>query len=93
MADRGFIAPDLPAKVKITAYDYSIYGGLDAKVEQISADAIENDVHAKHPVRGRMLRPHGDFEQFAVHRTISARLRQHGVLPRDWDFRLNAHFG
>jgi adhesin transport system membrane fusion protein len=41
--DRGFIAPDQPAKVKITAYDYSIYGGLDAKLEQISADAIEND--------------------------------------------------
>lgn len=41
--DRGFIAPDQHAKVKITAYDYSIYGGLDAKVEEISADAIEND--------------------------------------------------
>jgi len=41
--DRGFIAPALPAKIKITAYDYSIYGGLDAKVEQISADAIENE--------------------------------------------------
>ncbi|HVJ43363.1 MAG TPA: HlyD family type I secretion periplasmic adaptor subunit [Dongiaceae bacterium] len=41
--DRGFIAPDQHAKIKITAYDYSIYGGLDAKVEQISADAIEND--------------------------------------------------
>jgi adhesin transport system membrane fusion protein len=41
--DRGFIAPDQPAKIKITAYDYSIYGGLDAKVEQISADAIENE--------------------------------------------------
>jgi adhesin transport system membrane fusion protein len=41
--DRGFIAPNQPAKIKITAYDYSIYGGLDAKVEQISADAIENE--------------------------------------------------
>lgn len=41
--DRGFIAPNLPAKIKITAYDYSIYGGLEAKVEQISADAIENE--------------------------------------------------
>jgi len=41
--DRGFIAPDQHAKVKITAYDYSIYGGLDAKLEEISADAIEND--------------------------------------------------
>jgi adhesin transport system membrane fusion protein len=41
--DRGFIAPNQQAKVKITAYDYSIYGGLDAVLEQISADAIEND--------------------------------------------------
>lgn len=41
--DRGFIAPDQHAKVKITAYDFSIYGGLEAKVEQISADAIENE--------------------------------------------------
>ena len=41
--DRGFIAPNQPAKIKITAYDYSIYGGLEAKVEQISADAIENE--------------------------------------------------
>jgi len=41
--DRGFIAPNQPAKIKITAYDYSIYGGLDAKLEDISADAIENE--------------------------------------------------
>jgi adhesin transport system membrane fusion protein len=41
--DRGFIAPNQNAKVKITAYDYSIYGGLDATLEQISADAIENE--------------------------------------------------
>jgi adhesin transport system membrane fusion protein len=41
--DRGFIAPNQKAKVKITAYDYSIYGGLDAVLEQISADAIENE--------------------------------------------------
>ena len=26
--------------VKITAYDFSIYGGLDAEVEDISADTI-----------------------------------------------------
>lgn len=41
--DRGFIAPGQPAKVKITAYDFSIYGGLDGQVEDISADAIENE--------------------------------------------------
>lgn len=41
--DRGFIAPGQQAKVKITAYDFSIYGGLDGTVEDISADAIENE--------------------------------------------------
>ncbi|MBL8708454.1 MAG: HlyD family type I secretion periplasmic adaptor subunit [Rhodospirillaceae bacterium] len=41
--DRGFIAPGQPAKIKITAYDFSIYGGLDGVVEDISADAIENE--------------------------------------------------
>ncbi|MGB0990523.1 MAG: HlyD family type I secretion periplasmic adaptor subunit, partial [Halarcobacter sp.] len=28
------------ATVKITAYDFSIYGGLDAKIVEISADSI-----------------------------------------------------
>ena len=38
--DIAFIRPDQDAIVKITAYDFSIYGGLKAKVERISADAI-----------------------------------------------------
>ena len=38
--DIGFLAPGMKAKVKISAYDYSIYGGLDGKVESISADSI-----------------------------------------------------
>lgn len=38
--DVGFIKPDLPAMVKLTAYDFSIYGGLEAQVENISADTI-----------------------------------------------------
>jgi len=40
--DIAFLRPGLPATVKITAYDSSIYGGLPAKLEQISPDAIEN---------------------------------------------------
>jgi adhesin transport system membrane fusion protein len=39
-ADIAFLRPGLPAVVKITAYDYSIYGGLDGVVEDISADTI-----------------------------------------------------
>ncbi len=38
--DIAFIRPDQQATVKFTAYDYSIYGGLDAKVENISPDSI-----------------------------------------------------
>lgn len=34
--DIAFIHPDQVAKVKITAYDYSIYGGMDGKVVTIS---------------------------------------------------------
>lgn len=41
--DIGFIHINQSAMVKITAYDYSIYGGLDGKVEQISADTISDE--------------------------------------------------
>lgn len=40
--DIAFIKIGQPAKVKITAYDYSIYGAMDAKVASIGADAIPN---------------------------------------------------
>jgi adhesin transport system membrane fusion protein len=39
-SDVGFITPGQDATVKITAYDFSIYGGLDAQVEYITADTI-----------------------------------------------------
>jgi adhesin transport system membrane fusion protein len=42
--DIAFIHPDQEAKVKITAYDYSIYGGLDGKVVTISPDTIQDEV-------------------------------------------------
>ena len=42
-ADIAFLRPGLPAMVKLTAYDFSIYGGLEGQVEHISADAILDD--------------------------------------------------
>jgi membrane fusion protein, adhesin transport system len=42
-ADVAFLHPGQPAMVKITAYDFSIYGGLKAQVEDISADTIKDD--------------------------------------------------
>ncbi|MFG6666885.1 HlyD family efflux transporter periplasmic adaptor subunit [Halomonas sp. HNIBRBA4712] len=41
--DVAFIAPGMPASVKITAYDYTIYGDLKGQVEQISEDTIEEE--------------------------------------------------
>ena len=40
-ADIAFLRPGQPAMVKVTAYDFSIYGGLEGVVEDISADTIE----------------------------------------------------
>ncbi|MEG0603462.1 MAG: HlyD family efflux transporter periplasmic adaptor subunit [Acinetobacter sp.] len=42
--DIAFIHPNQPALVKLTAYDYSIYGGLDGKVTIISPDTIQDEV-------------------------------------------------
>lgn len=42
-ADIAFLTPQQHAIVKFTAYDYAIYGGLDAKVEHISADTITDE--------------------------------------------------
>jgi adhesin transport system membrane fusion protein len=41
--DIAHLRPGLQAKVKITAYDFAIYGGLDAILEHISADTIMDD--------------------------------------------------
>jgi adhesin transport system membrane fusion protein len=42
-ADIAFLRPDQEAKVKFTAYDFTIYGGLDARLEHISADSITEE--------------------------------------------------
>lgn len=41
--DIAFLYPDQPAVVKITAYDFSIYGGLNGKVVEISPDAVTDE--------------------------------------------------
>lgn len=41
--DIAFIRPGLEAVVKFNAYDFSIYGGMDATVTHISPDTITDD--------------------------------------------------
>ena len=43
-SDIAFIKVGDKALVKVTAYDFSIYGGLEGRVVQVSADAIYDEV-------------------------------------------------
>ena len=52
--DVAFLSPGQPATVKISAYDYSIYGGLDATLTHISADTIlDEEGRAYYQIRAR----------------------------------------
>lgn len=42
-SDIAFVHPSQPAVVKITAYDFSVYGGLEGEVERISADSVYDE--------------------------------------------------
>ncbi|MCK5228149.1 MAG: HlyD family type I secretion periplasmic adaptor subunit [Desulfobulbaceae bacterium] len=42
-SDIAFLRPDQEAMVKFTAYDFTIYGGLDARLEHLSADSITDE--------------------------------------------------
>jgi adhesin transport system membrane fusion protein len=44
--DIAFIHPNQKAIIKITAYDYAIYGGLDGEVVSISPDTISDERNA-----------------------------------------------
>lgn len=39
-ADIAFVLPGQPANIKFTAYDFSIFGGLEGVVQNVSADSI-----------------------------------------------------
>jgi adhesin transport system membrane fusion protein len=40
-ADIAFLRPGLPVRVKLTAYDFARYGGLDGRIVRIGADAVQ----------------------------------------------------
>ncbi|OGQ94779.1 MAG: hemolysin secretion protein D [Deltaproteobacteria bacterium RIFOXYD12_FULL_57_12] len=42
-ADIAFLRPNQKAMIKFTAYDFTIYGGLEAELENISADSITDE--------------------------------------------------
>lgn len=61
--DIAFIHPGQRALVKITAYDYAIYGGLDGVVETISPDTIQDKVKPEIFYYRVFIRTHQDYLQ------------------------------
>jgi adhesin transport system membrane fusion protein len=49
-ADVAFLHPGQKAVVKVSAYDFAIYGGLDGVVENISPDTLRDERRAATPV-------------------------------------------
>ena len=67
-ADIAFLRPNQDAMIKVSAYDFSIYGGLEASLEHISADTIKDE--------------NGDSFYRVYLRTSKNSLERHGeVLP------------
>ncbi|MBA3696032.1 MAG: HlyD family type I secretion periplasmic adaptor subunit [Methylotenera sp.] len=55
--DIAFLRPNQPAVVKLTAYDYTVYGTLDAMVESISPNStVDEKGNAYYLVRVRTLK-------------------------------------
>ena len=56
--DIAFLHPGQPVTVKFTAYDFSIYGGLDGTLEHIGADTVTDEKgNAFYTVRVRTNKP------------------------------------
>ena len=55
--DIAFLSPGQKAMVRFTAYDFAIYGGLEAVIEHIAADTVtDDDGNAFYLVRVRTLK-------------------------------------
>ncbi|MEM5275759.1 HlyD family type I secretion periplasmic adaptor subunit [Cupriavidus taiwanensis] len=72
-ADIAFLRPGQPAVVKLSAYDFSIYGGFAGTVEHISADTLTPERPGERPesyylvrVRTRDNRPAGSAVQVPI---------------------------
>jgi multidrug efflux pump subunit AcrA (membrane-fusion protein) len=77
-SDVAFLRPGLPATVKISAYDYAIYGGLKGTVEYVSPDTLKDDE------KSRAGRPDATYYRLVV-RTDRAALaaggKEYPIIP------------
>ena len=80
-SDIAFVYAGQAAKVKVTAYDASRYGGLDGEIVNVSADAVRNP-----DAQGRPGQPAQNTDMYVVTvKTGAAELRKNGrslaILP------------
>lgn len=61
--DIAYIRPGQGAKVKITAYDYTVYGDLDGEVSIVSPDTIQDEVNPEVFYYHVFIRTDADFLQ------------------------------
>ncbi|MFK7791458.1 MAG: HlyD family type I secretion periplasmic adaptor subunit [Devosiaceae bacterium] len=59
-SDRAEIWPGLPAVIKITAYEFSVYGGLNGRITEVSPDAL-TDENGEPYFRVRLVAEAGGF--------------------------------
>ena len=96
--DRGKVWPGLKTIAKITAYDYTIYGGVDGELTYISANSfIDNQNQEYYEIKASL-----DTEQFGedqpVYPGMSAEVNivvgkislMHAILKPFWNIRNNA---
>lgn len=62
-SDIAFVHPGQKATLKFSAYDFSIYGGLDGVVETISADTIQDEIDKQHYYIAKVRNEDGHLEK------------------------------
>ncbi|MCZ8081470.1 MAG: HlyD family type I secretion periplasmic adaptor subunit [Rhodobacteraceae bacterium] len=61
--ERASVLPGLRAIVRITAYDFAVYGSLTGKVQEVSADTVESE-GGQRQYRVRVLIDPASYERF-----------------------------
>tara|TARA_B100001989_G_scaffold252437_1_gene234466 strand:+ start:5095 stop:6375 length:1281 start_codon:yes stop_codon:yes gene_type:complete len=97
--DRGLIWIGLPAFVKITAYDYAVYGGIDGEISDISADSFTDENSGAQYYRTRIILKQntiGDGQPLYPGMTVDVNIISgkqriaHILLKPFWNLRENA---
>ena len=67
-SDIGFVKVGMPVTVKLSAYDYYIYGGLKGTIEYISPDALGDDAKAANAADTTYYRARIRSDQSTLHK-------------------------